>query len=48
VPVIILSAEASPNHIQRVLAAGAHSYLTKPLDIRALLRTIDELVMDGA
>jgi signal transduction histidine kinase/ActR/RegA family two-component response regulator len=46
VPVVILSAEASPNHIQRVLAAGAHSYLTKPLDVRALLRTIDQLVGD--
>jgi signal transduction histidine kinase/ActR/RegA family two-component response regulator len=44
VPVVILSAEASPNHIQRVLAEGAHSYLTKPLDVRALLRTIDELL----
>lgn len=46
IPVVILSADATPGHIQRVLAAGAHSYLTKPIDVRELLRTIDSLIHD--
>ncbi len=48
IPVVILSADATPGHVQRVLAAGAHSYLTKPIDVRELLSTIDRLLQDAA
>jgi signal transduction histidine kinase/ActR/RegA family two-component response regulator len=41
IPVIMLSAEASPEQIERLLDAGAHSYLTKPFDIGTLLDTVD-------
>jgi PAS domain S-box-containing protein len=41
-PVAVLSADATPAQRQRVLASGAVAYLTKPLDIAALLRLIDE------
>ena len=44
IPVIILSADATPGHVKRLLAAGAHSYLTKPLEVHRLLETLDELV----
>ena len=42
IPVIIVSADASPRQVQRLLATGARSYLTKPIDVRELLRHIDE------
>lgn len=44
IPVIMVSADASPNQIQRLLAAGAAGYITKPIDVRMVLETIDRLV----
>lgn len=35
-PVVILSADANPSEIKRMMAEGASAYLTKPLDIRLL------------
>jgi len=40
-PVIILSADATPGQISRLLAAGARAYLTKPLDVQELLAKVD-------
>jgi len=42
IPIVILSADATPGQIERLLAAGATSYLTKPVDIRQLLHVLDE------
>ena len=42
IPVIILSADASARQIERLRAAGARDYLTKPLDVRRFLAVIDE------
>jgi len=42
IPVLVISADASPGQIQRTLAAGARAYLTKPLDVRGLLAAVDE------
>jgi CheY-like chemotaxis protein len=42
IPVAIVSADATPGQIERLLAAGARSYLTKPLDIKNLLAFVDE------
>ena len=47
VKVVILSADATQREIQRLLAAGAHSYLTKPVDVRALTATIHTLLADA-
>jgi signal transduction histidine kinase/CheY-like chemotaxis protein len=44
IPVVILSADATTSHIQRLQTAGASAYLTKPLNVRQLLATIDELL----
>jgi PAS domain S-box-containing protein len=41
-PVVILSADATPGQVQRLLAAGARAYLTKPLDVRQFLALLDE------
>jgi CheY-like chemotaxis protein len=35
-PVIILSADATPGQVERLLAGGADMYLTKPLDVSLL------------
>jgi CheY-like chemotaxis protein len=47
IPVVIASADATPGRLQRLLSLGARSYLTKPIDIRLLLETIDSLVAEG-
>ncbi len=44
IPVVILSADATPSQIERLLAAGAKNYLTKPFDIEQFLTVIDEFV----
>ena len=40
IPVVILSADATERQVERLLAAGAHSYLTKPIDVPEFLRTL--------
>ena len=44
IPVVILSADATPGQVQRLLTAGASAYLTKPFDVPALRRTIIDLL----
>jgi signal transduction histidine kinase/AmiR/NasT family two-component response regulator len=41
IPVVILSADATQHQIDRLLAAGAIAYVTKPIGVRHLLQTID-------
>ncbi|MEA3216003.1 MAG: hypothetical protein QOJ19_2159, partial [Acidimicrobiia bacterium] len=40
-PVVIVSADATAGQAQRLLAAGATGYLTKPIDVRQLLDILD-------
>jgi PAS domain S-box-containing protein len=47
VPIAVLSADAMPGLSQRLLATGAVAFLTKPLDVTALLRIIDERLSPG-
>jgi CheY-like chemotaxis protein len=42
IPVVVISADATARQIQRLMAAGAQSYLTKPLDIAEFFRVVDE------
>jgi signal transduction histidine kinase/ActR/RegA family two-component response regulator len=44
IPVVILSADATPGRIERVLAGGAEAFLTKPLDVAKFLGVIDEIL----
>src|SRR3989475_278524 len=46
-PVVVLSADATPGQVQRLLAAGVRAYLTKPLDVRQLLALLDEVLRTG-
>jgi signal transduction histidine kinase/ActR/RegA family two-component response regulator len=42
IPVVILSADATPGQMSRLLEQGARAYLTKPLDVRQLLALIED------
>jgi CheY-like chemotaxis protein len=42
-PVIVISADATPSQIERMLTAGARNYLTKPFEIRRFLCMFDEV-----
>ena len=44
IPVVVLSADATPGQAERLLASGAAAYLTKPLDVRQLLDVLSEHV----
>jgi PAS domain S-box-containing protein len=46
IPVVAVSAEATPRKIERFLAAGARAYLTKPLDVKQFLQAVDEALAD--
>ena len=48
IPVVILSADATPGQIERLKKAGAREYLTKPLDVRRFLRLLDAELGTGA
>jgi signal transduction histidine kinase/CheY-like chemotaxis protein len=41
IPVVILSADATRQRIDQLRADGVADYLTKPIDVRSLLRTVD-------
>lgn len=42
-PVIVISADATPSQIERMLKAGARNYLAKPFEIRRFLCVFDEI-----
>ena len=44
IPVVVVSADATQSKVDKLLAAGAHTYLTKPFNIKELLRTVDSLL----
>jgi signal transduction histidine kinase/ActR/RegA family two-component response regulator len=44
IPVVVLSADATPGQVDRLLAAGARSYLTKPLDIQPFMNLLHEML----
>jgi signal transduction histidine kinase/ActR/RegA family two-component response regulator len=41
IPVIVMSADASPGRIERLLEMGAIAFLTKPLDVEKFLTAVD-------
>jgi len=42
IPVVVVSADAMPQQLNSLIQSGAKKYLTKPLDIKEFLMTIDE------
>jgi PAS domain S-box-containing protein len=47
VPVVVISADATPHQVERLRAAGAKDYLTKPIDVSRLLALLDRLLYEG-
>ncbi len=48
IPVVVLSADATPSQIERLLTSGAKNYLTKPYDIDQFLTVVDEYLAVAA
>ncbi len=46
IPIVVLSADATPGQLKRFRDAGADEYLTKPLDLKLLLNLIDVYLGD--
>jgi signal transduction histidine kinase/response regulator RpfG family c-di-GMP phosphodiesterase len=44
VPVAVVSADATQGQIDRLLAGGANTYLTKPFDVKRLLALLDDIL----
>ena len=44
IPVVVISADATPHRIERLLESGARAYLTKPMDVRQFLETLDRIL----
>ena len=42
IPTIMISADATPGQVKRMVDAGVTDYLTKPLDVEKLLHVLDE------
>jgi signal transduction histidine kinase/CheY-like chemotaxis protein len=47
IPVTVVSADATPGQISRLIAGGANDYLTKPIDVRKLHRLLEETMQQG-
>jgi signal transduction histidine kinase/CheY-like chemotaxis protein len=48
IPVTVLSADATPGQIHRLIEAGARDYLTKPLDVRRLIQLLEATISGEA
>jgi len=44
IPIVVLSADATPGQVRRALEAGAQSYLSKPLEVREFFAAIDAVM----
>jgi CheY-like chemotaxis protein len=42
IPVVVISADATPGQIERLLAAGARNYLTKPLNLTQFAQVLED------
>ncbi|HKQ37339.1 MAG TPA: response regulator, partial [Verrucomicrobiae bacterium] len=45
-PVVVISADATAAQIERLLTSGARSYLTKPIDVKEFLVTVDTILRE--
>ena len=44
IPVVVVSADATPMQTQRALTSGALRYVTKPVDVTQLLQIVDDVL----
>ncbi|MEJ8566384.1 PAS domain S-box protein [Elongatibacter sediminis] len=48
IPVVIVSADATPSQIRRLESRGANAYITKPIDIEKLTAVLDGLLQTAS
>ena len=46
-PVVVISADATPGQRSRLLGSGARAFITKPFDVDRLLQLVDEFCTDS-
>jgi signal transduction histidine kinase/ActR/RegA family two-component response regulator len=46
IPVVVISADAIPRDVERLLNAGAQAYLTKPLDVKQFIQVLDDILKE--
>jgi DNA-binding response OmpR family regulator len=46
IPVVIVSGDVTDRRVQRLLESGASAYFSKPVEVRKLLATVDELIRE--
>ena len=44
IPVVVLSADATPSQVERLMKGGAQAYLTKPLDLRRFFEVLEQVM----
>jgi PAS domain S-box-containing protein len=44
IPIVVISADATASQINRLMTAGANTYLTKPLDVAEFFRVLDKTI----
>jgi PAS domain S-box-containing protein len=44
IPVVVISADATPRMVEALTAAGADAFLTKPLDVKEFVETVERLL----
>lgn len=48
IPVVVVSADATPGQIERLTALGAKAYLTKPLNVKHFVKLVEEILGEEA
>jgi CheY-like chemotaxis protein len=48
IPVVIVSADASPGLIKRLRIDGAYAYITKPIEFDQMFNLLDEVLVPSA
>jgi PAS domain S-box-containing protein len=48
IPVVVVSADASPSQIKRIRIDGAYAYLTKPIEFEDMFALLDEILVTPA
>ncbi len=46
IPVIVISADATPGQVKRLCDAGAYDYLTKPIDVKRFLDLLSKVLKE--
>ena len=41
---VVLSADATRGQIDRLMAAGVHAYITKPLDVKPFIDIVNDVL----